>query len=198
MLAFELGWRGVMIDIDKDKIQRARQKFGVNPKVSFEAIAVSPENINALIERHGLSGAIAFFSLDIDSFDYWVLEAMNACRPRIMVLEYNGNFGPDLSLTIARDTDMSDACLANKGGSGVKVMGIALLMAVGVANCAVADVDLVTLPRREGTQLTIYNSEDITMVREHRLLTVKKGINRIQFRQRVSASRRTRQREMVP
>ncbi len=46
---------------------------------------------------------------------------------------------------------------------------------------AAADVDLVTVPRREGVQLTIYNSEDITMVREHRLLTVKKGINRIQF-----------------
>jgi hypothetical protein len=44
-----------------------------------------------------------------------------------------------------------------------------------------ADVDVVTLPRREGTQLTIYNSEDITMVREHRLLTLKKGVNRIQF-----------------
>ncbi|MEI8375724.1 MAG: hypothetical protein WCJ35_23120, partial [Planctomycetota bacterium] len=38
---------------------------------------------------------------------------------------------------------------------------------------ALAAVDLVTLPTREGTQLTIYNSEDITMVREHRLLTVK-------------------------
>jgi len=46
---------------------------------------------------------------------------------------------------------------------------------------SVAAVDLVTVPRREGTQLTIYNSEDITMVREHRLLTVKKGVNRIQF-----------------
>ena len=44
-----------------------------------------------------------------------------------------------------------------------------------------AAVDLVTLPTREGTQLTIYNSEDITMVREHRLLTVKEGVNRIQF-----------------
>ena len=44
-----------------------------------------------------------------------------------------------------------------------------------------AAVDLVTLPSREGTQLTIYNSEDITMVREHRLLTVKEGVNRIQF-----------------
>ncbi len=46
---------------------------------------------------------------------------------------------------------------------------------------SLAAVDLVTVPRREGTQLTIYNSEDITMVREHRLLTVKQGINRIQF-----------------
>src|SRR5208282_3761265 len=44
-----------------------------------------------------------------------------------------------------------------------------------------AAVDLVTLPTREGTQLTIYNSEDISMVREHRLLTVKAGVNKIQF-----------------
>jgi hypothetical protein len=44
-----------------------------------------------------------------------------------------------------------------------------------------AAVDLVTVPTREGTQVTIYNSEDITMVREHRLLTVKEGVNRIQF-----------------
>ena len=53
---------------------------------------------------------------------------------------------------------------------------------VAVSACpALAAVDLVTLPTREGTQLTIYNSEDITMVREHRLLTVKEGVNRIQF-----------------
>jgi len=58
---------------------------------------------------------------------------------------------------------------------------ITLLLTFGLAAEALAAVDLVTVPRREGTQLTIYNSEDITMVREHRLLTVKQGINRIQF-----------------
>ena len=42
-------------------------------------------------------------------------------------------------------------------------------------------VDLVTLPRRDATQLTIYNSVDLTMVRESRTLTVRKGINCIQF-----------------
>jgi hypothetical protein len=57
------------------------------------------------------------------------------------------------------------------------VVGLAWAMAAP----SQAAVDLVTLPTREGVQLTIYNSEDITMVREHRLLTVKEGVNRIQF-----------------
>ncbi len=57
-----------------------------------------------------------------------------------------------------------------------------MVILVAASACpALAAVDLVTLPTREGTQLTIYNSEDITMVREHRLLTVKEGVNRIQF-----------------
>ena len=58
---------------------------------------------------------------------------------------------------------------------------LAAMLVAGLACPALAAVDLVTLPTREGTQLTIYNSEDITMVREHRLLTVKEGVNRIQF-----------------
>ncbi|MEM7395285.1 MAG: hypothetical protein AAF492_23380, partial [Verrucomicrobiota bacterium] len=58
---------------------------------------------------------------------------------------------------------------------------IAAFFWLSVAVSSPATVDLVTLPTREATQLTIYNSEDITMVREHRLLTVKKGVNRIQF-----------------
>ncbi len=62
-----------------------------------------------------------------------------------------------------------------------KTFGLVAILAAMLAAPALAAVDLVTLPTREGTQLTIYNSEDITMVREHRLLTVKEGVNRIQF-----------------
>ena len=54
---------------------------------------------------------------------------------------------------------------------------LALILSVALTGHALAAVDLVTIPRREATQLTIYNSEDITMVREHRLLTVKPGIS---------------------
>ncbi len=43
------------------------------------------------------------------------------------------------------------------------------------------DVDLVTLPPRDGVQLTIYNSEDLTLVKETRAITFKRGSNKLQF-----------------
>jgi len=42
-------------------------------------------------------------------------------------------------------------------------------------------IELVVLPRREKVQLTIYNSADLTLVRERRNLTMKKGWNWLQF-----------------
>ena len=55
------------------------------------------------------------------------------------------------------------------------------LMAFTLSRQAVAKVDLVTLPGRDTVQLTIYNSADLTLVRESRALTLKKGINKLQF-----------------
>lgn len=44
-----------------------------------------------------------------------------------------------------------------------------------------AKVDLVTLPAKDMTQLTIYNSADLTLVRDARSLTLKEGANKLQF-----------------
>jgi len=43
------------------------------------------------------------------------------------------------------------------------------------------NVDLSTVPKRSTVQLTIYNSEDLTLVRETRTVTFKKGVNPLQF-----------------
>ena len=44
-----------------------------------------------------------------------------------------------------------------------------------------ARINVVTLPSRDSTQLTIYNSADITLVKETRVLTFRKGLNRLEF-----------------
>ena len=55
----------------------------------------------------------------------------------------------------------------------------ATLLLGGVAQAD--NIDLVTLPSREGVQLTIYNSADLTFVKERRHITLKRGANKIQF-----------------
>jgi hypothetical protein len=58
----------------------------------------------------------------------------------------------------------------------------ALLFALAVAALpAQARINVVTLPGRDSVQLTIYNSADLTLVRETRSLTFRKGINRLEF-----------------
>ena len=56
-----------------------------------------------------------------------------------------------------------------------------LLIIAVMAGVSRAKVDLVTLPSRDTVQLTIYNSADMTLVRESRALTLKGGENKLQF-----------------
>jgi len=56
----------------------------------------------------------------------------------------------------------------------------ALVLLAGSATLG-RNIDLVTLPPRDTVQLTIYNSEDLTLVKETRSITFKKGANRLQF-----------------
>ena len=50
-----------------------------------------------------------------------------------------------------------------------------------ISNVRAENVDLSTVPDRDTVQLTIYNSEDITLVRETRKISFKKGGNPLQF-----------------
>jgi hypothetical protein len=57
---------------------------------------------------------------------------------------------------------------------------VGLIGSTGAVLCA-KNVDLSTVPNRDTVQLTIYNSEDITLVRETRKISFKEGANPLQF-----------------
>ena len=56
-----------------------------------------------------------------------------------------------------------------------------LVLLFAATSLTARNVDLSTVPRRDTVQLTIYNSEDLTLVREIRTITFKKGLNGLQF-----------------
>jgi hypothetical protein len=64
---------------------------------------VSPENVNGLLEREGFIDEIDVLSIDIDGFDYWVWDALEAAHPRVVVVEFNELWPADLAVTVPND-----------------------------------------------------------------------------------------------
>src|SRR5205807_5658315 len=69
-----------------------------------------------------------------------------------------------------------------RANSPRKIMSLcALLALVGAAIPAQARINVVTLPGSDSVQLTIYNSVDLTLVKETRLLSFRKWLNRLEL-----------------
>jgi hypothetical protein len=101
VLAREWGWTGLMVDgAGTTRMEQVGRRF---PGVTAVHEWVTRDNINTLIGRHGFAGEVDVFSLDLDGVDYWIWEAMTACSPRVVILEYNSMFGPDRAVTVAYD-----------------------------------------------------------------------------------------------
>lgn len=62
-----------------------------------------------------------------------------------------------------------------------RIRSTVFIVALLTATQLSAHIELVTVPKSQAVQLTIYNSADITMVKESRELTFKPGLNTIQF-----------------
>jgi hypothetical protein len=70
---------------------------------------------------------------------------------------------------------------SGKTGAKPLLLLLAVTISILIASAAEARIELVTLPSRDHIQLTIYNGRDITLVREKRFLTFRKGLNKIEF-----------------
>jgi hypothetical protein len=102
-LAAELGWSGLMIDADEQKLAAARQWF--TERATVVQAWVTRETIDDVLTEHGMSGEIDVLSIDIDGNDYWIWEALSAVSPRIVIMEANLLFGGERAVVVPYDPD---------------------------------------------------------------------------------------------
>lgn len=97
-------WRGLVIDGSAENIDFIRRDpiyWATNLKA--ECAFVTKDNINELLARNGIAGDIGLLSVDIDGNDYWVWQAIDTISPRIVICEYNSQFGPTAAVTTPYD-----------------------------------------------------------------------------------------------
>jgi len=103
VLAHDMGWSGLMVDASTRAVSMARHELRSNPGVTVVQAMVTPGNINDLVRQHGFTGEVDLLSIDVDSVEYWLMQALEACTARVLVLEYNAYFGPTRAVTIPAD-----------------------------------------------------------------------------------------------
>jgi hypothetical protein len=122
-LVGECGWSGLMVDADRHKIESIKIRYAGHAVIANKH-RVTRENINTIVEMHGFAGQLDFLSLDIDGNDYWVWEALTACSPRVVALEFNWLFGPERSVSIPYDPEFRLDRVATRAYRGASLSAL--------------------------------------------------------------------------
>ena len=103
-------WKGMQIEGSKRlyndaKIQLKKVLGKKIKNLKLLNSFVTKENINKIIKKNLESDIysekdIDLLSIDIDGNDFWIWEKINCIEPRLVIIEYNSFFGPELSCTI--------------------------------------------------------------------------------------------------
>lgn len=100
------GWRGLGIEGDPRKARRLARAYKRLPGVKAMRARVTPESVAELLESHGVEKGFSLLSLDIDGYDFWVLDAvLKSLRPRLVVTEINEKIPPPIKFTVGYDPD---------------------------------------------------------------------------------------------
>lgn len=108
ILAFVLGWDGLMVEADARGAEAARRVVermlrGRRNQVEIRQEYVRPETMNRLAG----DSPVGVLSIDVDGMDYWLWKAMEAAAPDIVIIEYNASMGPQESITVPYRTDFA-------------------------------------------------------------------------------------------
>ena len=100
----ERGWRGVMIEADPSKFAELERNYADNPGVVCLQTMVddSPNRLDGILDRAGISDRLDFLSIDIDGLDYYVFRSLDI-RPVCVCVEAGGLHPPAEEDVVPRD-----------------------------------------------------------------------------------------------
>jgi len=122
-LASECGWHGLMVDARDDAIRKIVVRF-TGHHVTAKHRRLTREDANAFITESGFAGELDLLSIDIDGMDYWVWQALTACNPRLVAIEYNWLFGADVAVTVPYSAEFDLDAIGQRSYHGASLAAL--------------------------------------------------------------------------
>ena len=95
---------GFVMDGSSDNIWACKNSyFYWRYALQAQQAFITRDNINELLKSSGFGQDLAILSVDLDGVDYWVTEAIEGFKPRILIHEYNATFGSERKISVPYD-----------------------------------------------------------------------------------------------
>jgi hypothetical protein len=117
-LADVANWRGLFMDSDAQAFTALQRKYRANDRVRTDCAMVTPANVQQLFVAADIPPEPTVLSIDVDGSDYWIWEAIEGYRPRVLVIEYNSALDPYRRLVQPADLE--------EGWDGTEYFGASL------------------------------------------------------------------------
>jgi len=103
---FTNGWKGVGVESDTRRFTKLARAYRHYPQVFACRNLVTPHNVVALLQSYEIEKDFEVLSIDVDSNDYWILQAaLRVFRPRLIVAEINENIPLPIRFVVKYDPD---------------------------------------------------------------------------------------------
>ena len=101
---FHAGWHGLAVEPDPRRFAFLAHALGRAEGVGLARCGVTPPNVVALLRAFDVPTEFGFLDLDIDGYEYFVLDALLAeFRPALMCVEINEKIPPPLHFRVKWD-----------------------------------------------------------------------------------------------
>lgn len=94
LLLREQGFRGVLVEGSDYRFGRLVEHWGGAPNVRLVHAQVQPADVEAILAAAEVPADVDLLNVDIDGNDYWVWQAIERVRPKVVVVEYNPYYEP--------------------------------------------------------------------------------------------------------
>jgi len=101
---FRAGWEGLAAEWDGTRFAKLAYRYAGLPGARLARVRITPDNVLGVLAAAEAPREFGFLNLDIDSYDYYVLEKLlGVYRPSLICAEINEKIPPPLRFSVKGD-----------------------------------------------------------------------------------------------
>lgn len=95
-------WSGLLVEIDKINLMQMSYIYRNFENFNIANIKITPDNIDKILNSYNIPKSFGFLNLDIDSYDYEVMEKIlvSGYSPYVVSIEINEKFPPPIEFYV--------------------------------------------------------------------------------------------------